>query len=226
MWYSYKWIWERGFFCLFFSILLRWENLGLRVREVAFKTKNDLFMELISAGNIWQMCPDKSCSKENRSWSTSVIYSQPKARLFTHFVKLVSYKADLVQALMAEVCDAIADYIFMIWGDGILMLPPKKKKKTFGQHLFLDLCSSATYHTFIIFIRRPGLFFILRAWWIVDLHQWLSVTADVGEIRSTPGRLFRAGTEGPLSHSASVSTAVAWLGETQIFDEFPQHAPH
>ena len=129
MWYSYKWIWERGFFCLFFSILLRWENLGLRVREVAFKTKNDLFMELISAGNIWQMCPDKSCSKENRSWSTSVIYSQPKARLFTHFVKLVSYKADLVQALMAEVCDAIADYIFMIWGDGILMLPPKKKKK-------------------------------------------------------------------------------------------------
>lgn len=60
------------------------------------------------------MCPDKSCSKENCSRSTSVIYSQPKARLFTHFVKLVRYKAASVQALIAEVCDAIADYIFMI----------------------------------------------------------------------------------------------------------------
>lgn len=51
------------------------------------------------------------------------------------------------------------------------------------------------------------LFFILRAWWIVDLHQRLSVTADVCGIHSAQGN-FPRGDTGALSHSASVSTVL------------------
>lgn len=48
---------------------------------------------------------------------------------------------------------------------------------------------------------------ILMAWWIVDLHQWLPVTADVCSIHSAQDN-FPRGDTGALSHSASVSTVL------------------
>lgn len=60
-------------------------------------------------------------------------------------------------------------------------------------------------HTFIILNVQA--FLRSQAWWIVDLHQWLSVTADVCRIHSMQDN-FPRGDAGALSHSASVSTVL------------------